>query len=247
MSRVSAHLRGLVANTDGRSILLLLGLFVGVVVLWDTFLATPLKIFVVFLHEISHGLAAILTGGSIVKIEFSSNQGGVCYTMGGIRFVVLTAGYLGSMLWGALILLLAARTNADKIVSVVIGAFLLVMTLLYVRNMFGFVFGLLATGGMIVMGLKLSHEVNDFVLKLIGLTSCLYAIVDISSDVLERPGIGSDADMLADHTGIPGMVWGVAWIGAAVLVSGYCLLLSAQPTRGSKEAAPSAGGADGMI
>ena len=78
-------------------------------VLWNTPVAYPFRIFVVFLHEISHGLAAVLTGGRIVSIGLSFNEGGVCVTQGGWRFVVLSAGYLGSLLWGALFLLLGGN------------------------------------------------------------------------------------------------------------------------------------------
>ena len=60
--------------------------------LWDTRILYPLKIFGVFLHELSHGIAAILGGGSIQRIEISPNQGGVCHCGGGIRFLTLTSG-----------------------------------------------------------------------------------------------------------------------------------------------------------
>ena len=44
-----------------------LGLAAVLLLLWDSFVVYPFRIFVVFLHEISHGLAAIATGGSIVS------------------------------------------------------------------------------------------------------------------------------------------------------------------------------------
>ena len=44
--------------------------------LWDTFVVYPFRVFVVFLHEISHGLAAVATGGSIVSIGLSFDEGG---------------------------------------------------------------------------------------------------------------------------------------------------------------------------
>ncbi|HEX3044230.1 MAG TPA: M50 family metallopeptidase, partial [Bacillota bacterium] len=104
---------------------------------WDTPFVYPIKIFVVLLHEISHGIAAMLTGGAIAKILISPDQGGLCYTAGGWRFLVLSAGYLGSMLWGGLILLAAGRTNWDKWISTLMGLCILGVTLLYVRNTFG--------------------------------------------------------------------------------------------------------------
>jgi len=80
-----------------------LGLLVGLIgyigvlwLLWDTRIIYPLKIFVVFLHEVSHGIAAVAGGGSIAGIQISSNQGGVCQCGGGIRFVTLREAYRGA-------------------------------------------------------------------------------------------------------------------------------------------------------
>jgi hypothetical protein len=62
---------------------------------------------------------------------------------------------------------------------------------------------------------------NRAILVVLGLTSCLYAILDIKSDVLDRPHLPSDAHMLAELTGVPTVAWGVIWIGLALFVSGW--------------------------
>ena len=72
-----------------------------VLVFWDSFVVYPLKILVVLFHELSHGLAAIVSGGAIERIELSVEQGGVCYTRGGSSFLILNSGYLGSLACGA--------------------------------------------------------------------------------------------------------------------------------------------------
>jgi hypothetical protein len=195
---------------------LLLGL--AALVLWDTFVAYPFRIFVVFLHEISHGLAAVLTGGRIVSIGLSVNEGGVCVTRGGSRFLTLTAGYLGSLLWGALFLLLAARRRRAPGVVALIGLFTLVVTLLYVRTWFGFIYGLLAATAFILVASKLKAEASEVLLAAIGVMSCLYAVWDIASDVLLRSIPCSDASALAGLTGIPAIVWGVLWIATSFWV-----------------------------
>lgn len=71
-----------------------------IIYFWDSYIVYPVKLFVVLLHEISHGVAAIATGGSIVGMEISANLGGVCHILGENPFVVMSAGYLGSMCWG---------------------------------------------------------------------------------------------------------------------------------------------------
>ena len=57
----------------------------------------------------------------------------------------------------------------------------------------------------------------------LGLTSCLYAILDIQSDVLARAHLQSDARMLFELTGIPTALWGVLWIGVGVLACWWLL------------------------
>ncbi len=53
-----------------------------------------------YFHEISHGLAAILTGGKVLRIQLFANGAGLCTTQGGISFVISFAGYAGATLWG---------------------------------------------------------------------------------------------------------------------------------------------------
>ena len=193
---------------------LLLGL--GAIILWNTFVAYPFRVFVVFLHEISHGLAAILSGGELVSIGLSPNEGGVAVTRGGWRFLVLSAGYLGSLLFGALFLLLGGRRRWAPGIVGLLGIFTLVVTLVYVRTWFGLLYGLLAAGIFILFASKLKAEASEILLAAVGVMSCLYAVWDIASDVLLRSMPMSDASALADLTGVPAVVWGVLWVAASL-------------------------------
>jgi hypothetical protein len=83
---------------------------------------------------------------------------------------------------------------------------------------------------MIAAGKYLSEESNDFILKVIGLTSCLYAILDIKSDVLDRSYLRSDARMLAELTYLPTMFWGLLWIAIAVIAAVFFLLVACKTT-----------------
>lgn len=191
--------------------------------LWDTWFVTPFKLFVVLLHEISHGMAAIATGGSIDRIVITPDLGGACYCSGGDALLTLSAGYLGSLLWGAVLVLLAAHPGRrTSWVTAVIGAAIAIVSVLFVRNPFGLLFGLAFGAALIAAARYLPSVANARILWALGLTSCLYAVLDIKSDVLDRPELRSDARMLAEMTGVPTVVWGGLWIGAALFV---CWLL----------------------
>lgn len=188
--------------------------------LWDTAFVYPLKIFVVLLHEVSHAVAAVATGGAIHRIVLDPHQGGATYTMGGNAFLTLSAGYLGSLAWGALMVEAARsrRVRSDLVVGVV-GGLVVALTVLFVRSGFGIAFGLLFGIVLVAASRKLSVLLNRRLLLVLGMTSSLYAILDIKSDILDRPHLESDAFMLGRMTGVPTLVWGVLWIGLAIFVT----------------------------
>ncbi len=193
--------------------------------LWDTLFIYPLKVWVVFLHEISHAIAAVATGGSVQQITLSPYLGGACYCPGGNAFLTLTAGYLGSLAWGGLILE-STRRAGRKAPSVTgaLGVGTVILTLLFVRGMFGLAFGLLFGAGLIVASRRLPPDANRTLLTGLGLTSCLYAILDIKSDILDRPHLPSDAHMLGELTGIPTLAWGGLWIVVALASSAWLFM-----------------------
>ncbi|MEX0891142.1 MAG: M50 family metallopeptidase [Gemmatimonadota bacterium] len=210
-----------------RRLALVLGLtlyFIVLWVLWPSAAVYPLKIFVVFLHEMSHALAALATGGQVESISLDWREGGVTRVRGGNAFLMLSAGYLGSLLFGLLFLELAGRSpRKARNALLALGVFVVIATLGLVRGAFGFVFGLAFGGVLIFAARRLSDDAAVMVLTALGITSALYAVLDIRSDILQRPGIQSDAFMLAELTGIPVLFWGVLWGGVALLACAWML------------------------
>ena len=207
-----------------RFALALAGYFVVLWILWPTPFAYPFKIFVVFLHELSHALAAVATGGAVAAITLDWREGGATWTLGGNTFVVLSAGYLGSLLWG-LALIAVARTRPRWAPGVVqaLGMLTVLVTLVYVRSGFGVAFGLVFGAVLFAAGRRLKRDAAVMLLTALGLTSALYALLDIRSDIIQRPGLESDAHMLAELTGIPTLFWGFLWAGLATISSLWLL------------------------
>lgn len=186
---------------------------------WDYAALWPLKILVVLFHEMSHGLAAVLTGGSIESITLSPNEGGLCLTRGGWPFLVLNAGYLGSLLWGVLLLRLSRTPRSAARIVGGLAALLAVVTALYVRPIlgFGFPFALLLSAGLAVFARALPSGAPHL-LRALGVFSVLYALHDVLVDVLTLRGAAgiTDATLLALATGIPAILWGLAWLAAGL-------------------------------
>src|SRR5438093_11199892 len=82
-------------------------------------LSYPFRIFVTFIHEGGHAVAALLTGNSVQSLSVAMNASGETYTTKGGRFsqmLVSSAGYLGAMSLGALLLILIRRAIAARFV-----------------------------------------------------------------------------------------------------------------------------------
>jgi hypothetical protein len=166
----------------------------------------------------------VATGGEVAAITLDPREGGATWVRGGNRFMVLTAGYLGSLLWGLLLISLARfRPGRARPAVQALGILTVLVTLVYVRNIFGIVFGLLFGGALYAAGRRLNRDAAVLVLSALGLTSALYALLDIRSDILLQPGALSDAALLARLTGIPALAWGVLWGALALTACGLLL------------------------
>lgn len=104
-------------------------------VLWQMqglfFLTFPFRLFVTMIHELGHGVSAVLTGGSFLHFQITSRGAGVAYTQGGWRWVIIQAGYLGTALFGAALLFLTHRTQNPGRVAIGVGVFIGILTLAY--------------------------------------------------------------------------------------------------------------------
>ncbi|MEJ6404147.1 M50 family metallopeptidase [Yoonia sp. 2307UL14-13] len=191
--------------------------------LWSTPVMIPLKILIVYLHELSHAIAITLTGGEVLNLNIDAQQGGLVAGRGGNRFISLSAGYLGSLLIGVVLLIAALRTKADKWIMALCGAVTLLVAALYVRDAFALMFTIGTGLAMLLSARFLGHAINDLILRIIGLSSMFYVPYDIFSDTIARSYLRSDARMLADEFGGTTVMWGGLWLMISLVVIGCCL------------------------
>ncbi len=226
---------------DTKAVLILAVLFIAVWVGWDTPLVYPIKIFVVFLHELGHALAALLTGGQVVSIQIFPDEGGLTTTRGGWPLVILSAGYVGGLFFGGVLLYLSSRIRTRWLL-VALGVLLAVSTLLFLRNVFAILYGLLASAALFFCAYRFSPEVNFYVIRFIAVASCLYALLDMRSDLFTSApataGIVNDAVALSQLTGIPALVWSVLWLVISLIAVGYFFMASIRRGSGKKSDKP---------
>ncbi|KAF7322539.1 hypothetical protein HMN09_00032400 [Mycena chlorophos] len=173
----------------------------------------PFKLLTVGFHEMSHALMGVLTCATIHSIELDPDEGGATSMSGGIPWLTLPAGYLGSSFIGACLIACGFDTNASKVASLVVGVFW-IFTLWWARRNL-LTWGLiLAMAGLIVLfWLVADSVVLRFFVLFIGVMSCLYCIWDIIDDTIARKVNSSDASAFARICGCcPSQVWGVIWL-----------------------------------
>lgn len=207
---------------------------------WLALLNYPFRLLITIIHELGHGLAAILTGGDFVRFVIFPNGAGLAYTAGGWRFVVIPAGYLGAALFGAVLIMVGRNHRGSRTAMAIIGLIMLVLSLRYgIPSIFTaqIMGGLLTTiSGVILGGLflwvafKASPSWVIFWLHLLairaGLTSFsdIVGVIGISTNLFGAPR--SDAQSMAELTFIPAFVWAVLWAITALALIGGAIWLT---------------------
>jgi hypothetical protein len=220
------------------------------IVLWfipfAEILSYPFRIFVTFIHEGGHAIAALLTGNSVQSLSVAMNASGETYTsQGGVlsQMFVSSAGYLGAMTFGALLLVLIRRAVAARVV--LMGSALVILAL---TTVFGFFKPLLAgswgslTGipftvfagialavGLFAVARFASARVATFVLSMLAVQCILNALLDLKTVFFLSspfaPTVPNDAVNMAAATGIPAIIWAVIWIVVAFGILSIALRL----------------------
>ncbi|MBC8030425.1 MAG: M50 family metallopeptidase [Pyrinomonadaceae bacterium] len=209
------------------------------VVLWfipfAEILTYPFRIFVTFIHEGGHAIAALLTGNSVDSLSVAANASGETYTtQGGLlsQMFVSSAGYIGSMAYGALLLILIRKSIAARAVLIGSAGIVLALTLIYGvfkpvvsgATWSGIPFTLLAgaglTVGLIAVARFASARVASFFVSFLAVQLVLNALLDLKTVFFLSspfaPAVPTDAMNMANATGIPAIFWAVTWISLSL-------------------------------
>jgi Peptidase M50B-like len=182
---------------------------------WHSPVLVPLKIFVVFVHETGHALATVLTGGRVLSMVVTPWESGYVQYVGGASLLIASAGYVGSALFGGIMLLLAGRQQWTRAIFTSLAVLFGAVTLMFVRNPFGTAFGL---GTAAVCGILAWKRVPGayYLVDVLAVMSAFYALYDLS-DFL-RLGAQTDAVILARITHVPAFFWAFLWSAISLLV-----------------------------
>jgi hypothetical protein len=233
--RAAAALERLGRPHRRKSLALQLLLFAVVLALWTVPMINPIKLVVVLLHELSHVFAAYLTGGVVFGIAIDPGGAGVTIGYGGNDLLIVSAGYIGSLLMGFLLYAMSAKYNCEH----VWGGLCIFVGLTPVLGWLNGFTALFGYGAMILIlfgYFALSPTAKKFFLRWIATTCCLYPVLDVTTEILQPDTTGfvvrgevagSDVAKLAELTGIPEIALAVTWIAIGVFSAGLLILWSA--------------------
>ena len=201
-------------------------------------LVYPLQLFATFIHEGAHVLATLLTGNSVQSLTVSSDGSGAVWSQGTGSFsqlLISSAGYLGTTLYGALLLAWMRFGYPSRIALFFSAGFVFAMTVVFgllapVVNFFstvtlGSVFFTVFAGLVLAVGLGLvayfsNAKWANFALAFLAVQCLLNAIFSLTDLLLITTMTGghSDAVNMAAATGIPAVVWVLIWFGISILM-----------------------------
>ncbi|WPB80421.1 M50 family metallopeptidase [Archangium violaceum] len=183
---------------------------------WDSPVVWPLKLLVVMMHEGGHALATLLAGGAVDRVTLAATGSGAClsHLPEGLmaQVAVYSAGYVGSALAGAFLLLATYRFRMRRLVLATACVGLAVMGVLYAGDSITLAF---CMGTALVLGLAAKYLPDggvDMLNLLLAAFSALYVAFDLRSDLWSGAARSvSDAARLAHLTPVPSWAWAALW------------------------------------
>ena len=202
-------------------------------------LGRPLILLATLVHELGHGLTAMLLGGSFKRLQLWWNGSGAATYEGRFsalsRALIAAGGPLGPPL--AALALFWAGTGRDSahVALAAVASVCLLVAVLFVRNLFGFVFVLLLGASLALLAWLATDPVAQFACAFLALQMSLsvFSRADYLFRAQARTGGGmmaSDTAQIAAAIGLPYWFWGgvIALLSVAVVAYGLWIFAPVQ-------------------
>ena len=157
-----------------------------VIVLWNTTIIKPLRLFAVFLHELGHAFMALIFGYGIQAFKVNLNESGyvISQSKGWFSsFMIANGGYLGSVFFALLILYLK-RTRFKKLILGSAAIVLLAVSIRFSGFSFTLLYSIIFAVFVIALYMIQNEKLNDWVIDIFGIGSVAYAIYDTFVDTV---------------------------------------------------------------
>ena len=190
----------------------------------------PIRLFVTYIHEIGHALAALATLGGVNRVALDWSGSGVTFTQGGLGILISSAGYLTTTIYGSALLLFLRRERNAKLAAIGTGAVLLLITALFGGNLLAWLAGLVFGVGCLLLGMKGKPRLVHFCMSFLAVQCLLNAFYDLRTVLYLAafdPAFPTDARNMSQATGgfLPPVVWAAGWALLSIAVVAGTLLI----------------------
>lgn len=195
----------------------------------------PFNLFATWVHEMSHGSAAMLVGGRIGYLQIFHDGSGLCYyyvsDVAWKKGVIASAGYCGTAFWGCILLLFRRTTLGPTVGTLGFAVAILLSCVFYVRNTFGLIVLCIEGVLLLIGGWCLPAVWLDNLYAFLAATCSMNALMDIkhlfgsSEGYVNGEVHNTDAHQVAQYWGNDYRFWATLWFLFAVvatLVGVFC-------------------------
>ena len=208
------------AAVDRMGLTWLIAAAIATIVLWQLsagdYILYPFTILATWFHEMSHGLMALVLGGQFRKLEIFGDGSGVASYAMSLSLapigpaLVAAAGPMGPPIAGSA-LILASRSFKTATLSLkILGGFLLLSTLIWVRSLFGLI--AIPLLGLIILAIafKAPRWLQGFAIQFLGVQACVstYHQLDYLFSYSAGPLGLSDTAQIQQRLLLPYWFWG---------------------------------------
>ena len=197
---------------------------------WGPLVLYPFTLFTTWVHECSHAVMVVLTGGAVASIAIQPDTSGLTRSlMPASRLaqgLVASAGYLGASLVGCWLMAAARVQRRARPILWSIGACMLVTLVLWIRNLFGAVVVIAWAAALLLIARRRSGGLAGFVLGVLAIQVALNAVFDIRQLFLVHGR--SDAETMARLFVAPAWLWASLWMAVSIVL----LVSTLRATRG---------------
>lgn len=193
---------------------------------FDSLILFPIKLFIIFFHEISHVIAGIVSGGRINFLTFDLNLSGKTSIDGGSSLFIASSGYLGSLIIGSLIFISAFSNRLKKWYFNILALITFITSTNLVKGDLQIFLGIIVSILLFLIPRYVPEKFANPFLQYLGLISCMYITTDIKEDLLTQTIRETDTQILEFLTGISANLWGLLWFVISIFVVIFLLRYS---------------------
>ena len=204
----------------------------------------PLLLIGTLIHELGHGVAAILMGQEFHKFVMhwdGSGQALVGQNTGAAgRAFIAAGGLVGPAVGATVLFVMARRVERSRLTLIGVGVLLLVAEIMVVRNGFGLAFVGIFAAVCIGIGIMGSDKMSQLTLVFLAVQLALSVYVGRHYLFMKSAGVdangnvmNSDSQAMANAMGLPYWFWGgvCAVVSAALLLVGAYYFLRADKSK----------------